>query len=334
MPRTSRSVATVLLLSCASCGALTPSLDKEQEQRLTQFQSNAQLYYDGQRYDQSLDMVRKGLDLDPEDYKLLSIAGWCHLQLSERDPDQLVRAESYFDQVYDQRDPMSHMPHVLLGFAATKQRLGKEHQRLATTLLSEVESRDLPKTEQTIRSSRAEEHGKRARAYWDEAIHLLDILIEREDLLRFAHKLKMETYVEIGDYEKAVEHGELCLLRNADEQEIKNATIRETLVAAAERKARTELQELIDQEERVRSALAEMHYRKGDYAASLAQLDRLLSMDPTRSTDYYNRGRALQELGRIDEAHRDFEKFLGTTRLPSEDSRVAFAYEATRKRRP
>lgn len=332
MPRNPSVVALAVLVALASCGTFGGGLSQEDRDKLALYQSNAALYYEGKRYDQALDMVRKGLDVEPDDYKLLSLGGWCYLQLSERDSERLVEAESYFDRVYDQRSPDDHMPHALLGYAATKQRLGKEHMRIAEALRKEIETRELTSTQKQVRESSADEHERRARSYWNEAIRILDELVAREDLLRFAHKLLMETYVELGQYDNAVEQGNLCLQRNQDEQEIENTTIRETRSVTAEREARARLQDLIDQEERVRAALAEMHFRKGNYVLAVEQLDHLLSMDPTRSTDYYNRGVALERLGRLEEARRNFEKFLGTTTLPSDDDRVAHAFESTQDR--
>ena len=327
MPRTVLiALLSVGLTGCQTFGGLT---DEEQDD-LAQFQANAQAYYHGQRYDQALDMVRKGLDIDAENYKLMSVAGWCYLQTAERDSRRLREAERYFDSVFAQRDPSDHEPHALLGYAATKQRLGREHARLADTLRREAETRDLSTTEQTIRTARADEHSQRARSYWSEAVRTLQQLIERQDLLRFAHKLLMETYVEIGDYEKAVEQGDLCLQQNKTEQASENARIRETPSVQVEQASRAMLRELIDQEVRVRAALAEMHFRRQAYELAVEQLDALLLIDPTRSTDYYNRADALERLGRSEEARRDYEKFLGTTRLPSNDERVAHAHEFTR----
>ena len=67
---------------------------------------------------------------------------------------------------------------------------------------------------------------------------------------------------------------------------------------------------------------------------SLAQLDALIEMDPTRSTDYYNRARILEALGRTEPARRDFDKFLSSTRLPVGHEKVTHAFEFTRKHRP
>ena len=324
--------SAVLLLTLASCGVLSPGLKKEDEARLANFQANAQDYYGNQRYGQALEMVRKGLEIDEDNYMLLSLAGWCHLQRAERGgpADELLTAEDYFERVERSRSTKDHAPHVLLGLATSKQRLGLENRRLADRLDAQVASGRLSKTEQTVQSNQAAEHRQTAERCWRESIELLDVLVEREDVLRIAHKLLMEVYVELGDYGQAVRHGDLCLQRNLDEQEVKNAVIRETLVAAEEIKARKELQELEDQEIRVREALAEMHFRKGEFSDAVAQLDAVLEKDPTESVHYYNRGRALQSLERGEGARRDFEQFLRTTTLTSDDERVARAFEVVR----
>ncbi len=311
----------VLCLLPSACGVFG-GLSSEEQKRLTMFQQNAATYYGGQRFDQAIDAAEKGLELEPGNYKLLSVAGWSYLQKGE-----IGRADQFFSRAYAERSPADHGGPVLLGYGRTQQLLGDEHARLAETETARSERRDVTETERTLAVSRAEEHAARARAHWTEAERLYHELIRREELLRFAHKGLMEIDVQRGDYEKAVAEGQACLDRNLAEQEVKNSIIRETMNLDYERQERQALQDLVDQEIKVRSALAEMHFRKGNYEAAVKQLDVLLQLDPTRSTDYYNRGRALEELGRRDEARRDFEKFLGTTKLPNGDERVAHAYQ-------
>ena len=96
-----------------------------------------------------------------------------------------------------------------------------------------------------------------------------------------------------------------------------------------ERDQRSQLEALVQQEIKVRLALAEMHYRKAVYDAAISHLDRLIALDPTSSTNYYNRARAFEAIGDSPGARRDYEKFLGTTKLPTGDGRVAHAFEYT-----
>lgn len=317
--------SVALLSSCTVFGGLS----KDERDRLASFQQYASLYWESNSFDQSIDMANRGLEIEADNYRLLQTKAWCLYELRDRAPDNLRRAEELFQQAWEQRAPLDHRPALLLGFGKTKQTLAYRHKLEAEILDREADNPELQVTERTTRRNRAKEHWRKAEGYWDEAERILSTLLKREELLRLTHKSLMEIAVERNDYAGAVQHGALCLERNRVEQEEWQALIRETMVADAEIKARNMLTELVDQEVRVRMALAEMHYRQRDFEASVAQLDELLRLDPTRSADYYHRGRALEEMNRREEARRDYLKFLGTTALPTSDDRVIHAFEFT-----
>jgi tetratricopeptide (TPR) repeat protein len=78
----------------------------------------------------------------------------------------------------------------------------------------------------------------------------------------------------------------------------------------------------------VRQLVAEQHYARKQFDLALAQLDRILELDPRRTTDYYNRGRVLLEVGRAEEAKADFRRFLADPTVPSNSDKAAFALKA------
>jgi tetratricopeptide (TPR) repeat protein len=319
--------AFLFLLLLPACGLF--GLSKEERDQLTLYQSNAQLYYEGARFDQALASTRRGLQLAPDDYKLLSIRAWCYLRRSENDPGQLLRAEAAFDEVFALRSLGNHDHTVLLGRGITQQRLGVAHRRQKERLLAEAEGRDLTDAERELRRLRANEHTVQAGFAWQEAERLFQALLDREELLRIANLHLMELAIERGNYTAAVGYADACLARNAAEQEVKQAIIRETMSLAYERQTRNELKQLVEQEKLVRVAVAEMHYRTEHYELAAEQLTILLNLDPTRSNDYYNRARAYEALGRIEDARRDLEKFLAATKLPAGDKRVLYAVQFT-----
>lgn len=320
---------SLVLSSLAACGSFS-GLTREERDALSQYQSRAQLFYDGGNYDSSLRMVQKGLDLTPNDYKLRNLSGAIHFQLRERDRAELRLAERELDAVHDERRPSNHEPFHLFFYAKTKQEIGRDHARQAELMRREAANADLTESERTILTGRAKEHASKSLVYWDRAANTFQQLIDREELLRFAHKGLMEIAAERNDYPNAVKHAELCLARNLGEQEAKQALIRDTTVVGYEVEKRKELRELVEQELRVREGLAEMHYRQGDFASAVEQLDKVLVLDPRNSTDYYNRARALEALGRVEAARRDYENFLSTTDLPNSDERVGRAYRFSR----
>ncbi len=317
--------SVALLSSCAVFGGLS----KDERERLAEYQQRASLYWESNSFDQSIDMANRGLEIESDNYRLLSTKAWCLYTLRDRAPDNLQRAEELFRQAWEQRAPIDHAPFLLLGYGKAKQTLGYRHKIEAEILAHEASNPELEVTEQTTRRNRAKEHQHKAEVYWADAERILSTLLKREELLRLAHKSLMEIAVERNDYAAAVKHGDLCLKRSRVEQEERQAVIRESMVADDEIKARRQLAELVDQEIRVRTALAEMHYNQGNYEASVAQLDELLRLDPTRSADYYNRGKALEGMNRREEARRDYLKFLGTTALPTSDDRVIHAFDFT-----
>ncbi|MBK8977574.1 MAG: hypothetical protein IPM29_16800 [Planctomycetes bacterium] len=318
-------LAALLLAACGTFGGLST----EKREELAEFQRRAKLYLEGRKWDTALRMVDKGLAIDPQDYNLRAVQGACLFELRNQDPDNLRRAEVVLDAVYQERDPEDHRPYLLFDYAKVKQELGRLHQARAHVLERETTNQDLTDSERTVRRARADEHQRRALECWAAASVAFDALIDREELLRFAHKGLMEIAVERGDYAGAVAHAEACLTRNTTEQEAARAVIAETMTPGFEIEKRKELQDLIEQELRIRAALAEMYYGRGQYADAVTQLDLVLRADPGRSTDYYNRAKALEELGRIDDARRDYEKFLGTTNLPNDDDKVQRAFRFT-----
>ena len=89
----------------------------------------------------------------------------------------------------------------------------------------------------------------------------------------------------------------------------------------------------VDQEIRVRSALAEMHYRKKDHERALDQLNALLDMDKMRSNDYYNRAEVYRALGRASEASADYGRFISSSNLPPGHEKLVRAH-AFKNRNP
>ena len=312
---------TLLATSCGIFG-----LSTEERQRLALYQQNAANYYEGRRFPQALTEVEKGLEISPADYKLHSIAGWCHLLSAEGNPQRLAQAEQLFDRLNSMRSTSDHDAHALLGYAICKKRLGVLHQDRAKRLRSEAASPDLAEESKAIRIARATEHENMFRSYFRDSVRVYEQLIDREESVRIAHKHIMEIRVLEGDYQGAVEQGNLCLERIDPEKRYLNRIIAETMSVDYEREKRVELQRIIDQENRVRSALAEMHFRREKFQASVEQLNLLLSADPSRANDYYNRARALEAMGEKNRAYQDFEKFLMTTNLPMGDERVRRAF--------
>jgi tetratricopeptide (TPR) repeat protein len=323
-----RLLPLLLLPACGlvSCGLFGMSDDDRNS--LSRYQANAQLYYDGGNFDQALEQVRRGLEIEPDDYKLHYIRGWCFLRLVPRDPSMLQQASQQFERVMAYRAHEEHGPQALLGYGLCHQRLAQERLEQAQALHNELARVKFDSNEANIRRAQIDTHENVARGHLEIAGNQFQRLIDRGDALLEAHRNMMQTLALAQKYAPAVEHGNRFLQRCEQEQERLKQELQRTLVVAYERHVQDELDRLVAQEIDVRGFLANLFYKLGQHAQAVEQLDQILAEDPTRSTDYYNRARSLEALGRGQEAVRDYERFLATSKLPQGNERVAAALKS------
>jgi tetratricopeptide (TPR) repeat protein len=78
----------------------------------------------------------------------------------------------------------------------------------------------------------------------------------------------------------------------------------------------------------VRALVADWHFHRKEFTLALTHIDRALELDPTRSDNYYNRGRLHTEMQAWDLAKADFRRFLATSRLPATSPRMTRATKA------
>jgi tetratricopeptide (TPR) repeat protein len=312
----------------ASCGIF--GLSTEERDRIAAHTRNALTYYEGGRFNQCLDQVRRGLEIDPENYRLKTVRAWCYLRTTTGDRQGAEQTEKLFEEVYAMRSPEQHAPPVLIGYALIHQRFALRHQEQVLTLREELERAE--PLERTTKEARITEHLQLARARFQKTEAALRVLVAREDELQLAHYHLMQTAGMQGRYEDAIASGTKMLEINATFQANWQQRFEQTSDAAFESWSGMQLQQLTDLEIDVRAYLANLHYKHGNHEAAVAELDQVLLKDPTRSDDYYNRARCLQRLGRTSDARRDYERFLATTRLPQGNANVTNALKAIQER--
>ena len=315
------------ILLLASCGIFGSS---EDEQALARYQRNAALYYEGDRFDQALDQVRRGLELYPDDYKLNLVRGWCLLRQTS-DSRLLGPAAEQLDRVMELRDVGEQEPQALLGYAIVHGRMGFEELGRAEQLRSEARRLKMTGDELERRQEEATRLETDGRANLDRAETQLQHLIHDGERILEAHYNMMYVKVWRNDYAGAIEHGNAYLARVATLQDSIRQDLERTLNIDYERELRVRLQRRIDEELEVRAFLANLHYKHGHHELVVEQLDEVLLKNPQLYNEYYNRGRSELALGKSAEAKRDLEKFLATTQLPRENDEVQTALRLLRE---
>lgn len=299
----------------------------EEKKQLASHQHNAMLYWEGGKLDQAMQLVERGLEIDPGDYKLNALRGTILLRrstgLGATDHKKLEEAADALAEVYDTRDVSRHEPFLLFFYALALERQGLRFAGEAVRL-REIAAR----TPSQEASDRRDEEQRKAEEKFALATELLESLVARGEMARMSHYHLLQIAVSLQDGARALHHEKEYLKRLERDRSDLEKAIQTTTVALYEQERLRQREALFSEEIAVRNVLAEFHFDRRDYENALAHLDAVLRLDPTRSVDYYNRGRVLRELGRGEAAKDDFRKFLATSTLPASSQKKIDALQA------
>ena len=312
-----------LLFLCACT-----SLSFEDREELANHQRNALHYFEGGRLDQAMGQIERGLEIDPEDYRLRALRGTVLLKQSgsalSTDHQLLDQATEELASVYDMRSPYRHERYLLLNYALALQKQGR--RRLGEELrLRGQASRATDAAELQAQADDEHDAGRELRV---RARELLDVLVERGEVLRQAYNHQLQIAQDLGDDAAFAVAATAYLDQCKKDQDAIGAEISRTLVPAYEADQVRNRRAIQVEEFEVRGLIAEHHYNRKQFDDALVQLDRILELEPQRSVNYYNRARVLMELKRPDEAKADFRKFLATSTLPPSSDKVTLAMKA------
>jgi len=328
-PKTLRIALLTALLPVA-CTSLSP----EERNQLALCQQNAATYWGGGMLDQCLGMAEKGLEIDPEDYKLSTMKGmvWLRQASDDRFSDEqqvrlLQKAQEQLASVYGWRSPSRHEGFLLLGYGMVLQARGIRRMQ------DSIRDRDAAKSLGTRasgyenRMEAAAEAESEGRELLAEARTVFEVLLERGDLTMLAHYHLMQVAAGLEQPDLVLSNGNSYLEGVRKFQEVNQSRIEASPTATFERELRKEQDRIRSQELDVRVFLAKTLYDQENYAAAVVHLDAVLAANPSRTTDYFNRGRCFRELGRADDAREDFRRFVATSNLPASNPRMVEAVQ-------
>jgi tetratricopeptide (TPR) repeat protein len=316
------SVALLLLLPACT------TLDSEQATRLAEHQRYASYYYEKQKWSQAMDQIERGLELEPEDYKLQSMKGQILLLFSGdaqgTDHKKLDEATDLLARVFDTRSVSRHEPHLLLNYACALQKQGLRHLGEAVRLEGAATRAANPDEGAAARTKAADER-EEANTKLAQADELFVVLIERGWVVRLAHSHRLQIALQRGDDQTFRDEAKAYFEQVAKDEKATATTVQATKSGMHEQEQIAMLNQLRDEELQVRNVVAQFHYDRKEFKDALAQLNRVLEIDPRRFTDYFNRGRVLLELGKTEEAKSDFRRFLADPTIPTTSEKAVFA---------
>lgn len=303
---------------------------QDEQERLAAHQRRAALYFDGGKLEQALLQTERGLDIDPDDYKLNVMKGAILMRATANNPQVVDQAAQVLERVYDWRSPGYHEPNMLFFYALARQKQGLRD--LAESIRADERATRTTDDEEKARLiQNAAALRERSNQRLVQADGLLDHLESNGDLVRLTQKHKLQIARQLGNDDEFETSAKAFLTENAEEIKRVKQQVEKTTVPAYEQQMLRDLRQLQDEDLDVHSLLADFYYDRGNTAAALEHLDHVLAQDPKRTSEYYNRGRVLLEMGRIERAQADFRIFLAMSQLPPTNERMTFAAEALRK---
>ena len=325
-----------LALAASGCG-----LSRTDRLALSRYQELAQHYYGGGQLAQSWDQVQRGLEIQPDDYKLQKVAGWIRLRQAEVRPELLDDAAGWFAKLEQQRRRRDHSREFFLGNGRVHLMLAQRVLRRAELLEREAEATGLSESERAQKLAKvAENRESIAPRHLATARDSLEELVERTELPRLAHYHLVHVHVLYegittsdskarAEHHASIEKHALACTDRILKLKSRNADLLESTATSASQEAniRDENAELDDMELRVRTTLSALYYDDSDFHKSISQLDLMLTIDPSRAFDYYNRARAYRRLGDKERAKWNYDRFLSRTRRPPGDTLVEEAVE-------
>jgi tetratricopeptide (TPR) repeat protein len=326
--------AAALGLALAALAPAGCAATEAEELGVETYIHNAQGYVDGGHYAEALGQFRNALALDPDNRKALLGEATCLYWTGMAETSEGGRAVEEAEAKAEALDPEgwaegSWKVHLLQGMV--RARLADLWSRKAEAArCAGAEGRAPPDAAEAAAAQASE----RADAYDRAAVRAFEHVLTYEDqplarnnltaLFQLASRGALrarspEDYVKPREYlarfEKEVERSK-ALWREMKLKEPRLAGAYDAKLKSAEK-----------QEADLRDLVANILFKSRRHEESIAQLDRVIELDPSRAAALYNRGRNHEELGRFGLAADDYGRFLRLTDLPSGSPAVLEAVE-------
>lgn len=325
----------VLLLAAA---ALASACSSPRKPTFEIRQDAAKTYYDSGDLVRAAGMARQALEIEPNDVKTLSILGMslARMGASTTNAREVVAALNEAIAVFEKAEANGGRDNFAVCFGhgtARTQRARMFLLRAEATEKAVADAADPAKRKNVdllATPEQIENDLEKARrdAVKDREVARADLEVAEDRLLRTyeLNRTYLETmehlqvlYMLRSDYEKGIEWGERAMQQIAADRDATNLLLkRPNLTPEGLNLLRDNVRRYDTKEANGRSLLALAYQRTGRHSESLLDLDRVLTLDPERVEDYYNRGLARQAVQDYTGAVLDFEVFLRRSTQPAD----------------
>jgi tetratricopeptide (TPR) repeat protein len=322
-PRPARALAALLLLGVTGCmgpmGGSEAETEKDVVATKEHYEESAQTYYEGGRYQQSVMMWRKVLELEPERQKAkwglaksLSMIGT---------PPALREAESIFAAIVDldwSHPTLGDRRHeVVKDYAEVYSQLADYYDKDVRSLKKELEApgADTARIRQQIGQQEA-----RRNELLQKAIPLYQQVLSSSPDNPYAIGGLAKSYLQLRQDAQGIQYARRYIdlaVRSQGGWETQLKDYEQTKGADLTEEQRRYFTDNIEsargKEMRIRLLLGAVLFRNRDYRGALQEYDRVLQIDPKQVAALVERAQTKAALGEYRGAMADLETYLKVT---------------------
>lgn len=326
LSRAFRGAVLAAAVAAAACAS-----DDGEDLGVGTYLHNAQGYVEGGLYEQALAQFRRALEVDPDNSKALLGEATCLFWLGTGETPAAGRYIGEADARMDRLDPEDYGENawkVRLTRGMIQARLAELWGRKAEAAAKRAESGD-PAAAEAQKEAEGNASAREAAALEEFRAVLAaeDQPLARNNLTALFYLARQgalraqtpEDYDEAlgffrryeGEVEKSKGLWTEMKKREPDLAEVYEQKLRSAI--------RSEVQ--------LRDIVANILFKRREHEASIAELDKVIALDPFRATAFLSRAQNHEELGRHGAAADDYRRFLKLTDLPATSPLVLEAHE-------
>ena len=308
------SLALALLACSVACKSSAETSAKEAQIEL--HREFALRYFDQKDLARAEQQADKGLELAPEDDRLLLLKGWIRQQRGTT--QDIFVAEAIFRELVEDGDYRA-----LLGLGQALERKGVLYEEAAVAVASGARETTAPDP-----AARATDLGEQAKGFWREATVWYERTLEKKPGEFQAINGMQRVTALLGEHEKSLEWARTLLDLSTAEISFWQAQLeRADISAPEEKRLRTMLASSRNLQRETHMQASNLLVRLDRKDEALQHIDGALAIDPDDAQANSRRGWLCYELSRYEDALASLRAYLRLSTQPVEHPDITRAFD-------
>jgi len=312
-----KTISLSLFAPLALVGCM--SGERSDDEYLEIYAESAFVHYEQNDLARAESQALKGLAIDNRHVPLNLMMGWILLRQDTR--DTLLRAEQVFRRLIDEEDEEDHR--VFLGLATTLERLAAFHSEASLAVAAGSRKTNAP--DRVVRALELETSANELR---EESMELyLTTLESRPKNIKALNGAMRVTSV-LGRHDESLGYCDTMIATLTSEREFWTSLLqKEDLNSQDEDGLRAQVDNATNLSISACLFAANIEHSLGRNEAAVERLNYALELNPDLPEGYSMRAQLLAEIGQLEDAVADIDRFIARSNKPYEHPDIRRAFE-------